>query len=93
MSALSAGAVWLSLLALVGLEWALSHNAGWRVVVPYIGVGAAITAALTFMRLGGGPRLAIVFALAGTFWICIMMGLGSVDPFTRHDIPARRSVP
>ena len=42
-------------------------------------------------RAGG---TAAIFAMAGVFWLGILIGLGSVDPSTRHDIaaPFRRSV-
>jgi molybdopterin-containing oxidoreductase family iron-sulfur binding subunit len=42
--------------------------------------------ALTFMRLGSSRGLTPAFALAGVFWLCILIGLGSLDSFTRHDI-------
>ena len=28
-----------------------------------------------------------IFALAGVFWLAVMLGLGSLDAFTRTDVP------
>lgn len=46
--------------------------------------------ALSFMRLRAGGALTTVFAVAGVFWLRVMMGLGSMDPATRTDIPVSR---
>jgi len=46
----------------------------------------AITVAMTFMRLPSAPGTATVFVLSGVFWLCILLGLGSMDSATRHDI-------
>ena len=78
---------WLGLIALVGCEFLLSRFAATSGVVPFVGIGMAVLVALTFMRLGSSRGLMPVFALAGVFWLCIMLGLGSLDSFTRHDIP------
>ncbi len=61
---------------------------GLRGAGPFIGLGMAALVALTFMRLGKGRGLVPVFAVAGMFWLCVLLGLGTLDPFTRHDIPA-----
>lgn len=80
-------AVWLLLLALLAVEFLFSWLPGARSVVPFIGIGMAVLVALTFMRLGSSRGLMPVFAVAGVFWLCVMLGLGSLDAFTRHDIP------
>ncbi|WP_428486429.1 hypothetical protein [Rhodopila sp.] len=79
--------VWLALLVLVGVEVLLARLPAVRGVVPFVGIGAALLVALTFMRLGSSRGLVPVFALVAAFWLCIMLGLGSLDSFTRHDIP------
>ena len=79
---------WLALLVLVGLEFLLAWLPAARGLVPFIGISMAVLVAFTFMRLGSSRGLVPVFALAGVFWLCIMLGLGSLDSFTRHDIPA-----
>lgn len=55
--------------------------------VPLVGACAAALVAMTFMRLPKSGPLAGVFAMAGVFWLCILMGMGSLDPVTRHDLP------
>ena len=89
MSAGRTVVVWLALLAAVGLEFGLSFLPGARWAVPYIGLGMAAVVALTFMRLGSSRGLPQVFAAAGVFWLCVMMALGSLDSFTRHDVPVQ----
>jgi hypothetical protein len=37
------------------------------------------------MQIGRGPALVRVFAAAGLLWVSILLGLGSLDPLTRHD--------
>ena len=74
------------LLGLLIAEFFFARVQGLRVVVPYVGLGMAIIVAMTFMRLAGSRRLVPVFALAGLFWLMVMMGLGSMDSFTRHDL-------
>ena len=81
--------VWLVLLAMGGLEFGLAWVPGARWAVPCIGLSMAALVALTFMRLGVSRGLPRVFAIAGIFWICVMLGLGSLDSFTRHDIPVQ----
>ncbi len=78
---------WLGLLVLVATELVLASFSVTRGIVPFVGIGMALVVCLTFMRLGSSRGLVPVFALAGVFWLCVMLGLGSLDSFTRHDIP------
>ncbi len=87
MTLLSAALVWLALLGLLLLEFVLAYMPSVRSAVPFIGLTMAALVALTFMRLGKGRGLVPVFAVAGMFWLCVLLGLGTLDPFTRHDIP------
>lgn len=79
------------LLGLLALEFALAFTALPRLVLPAVGVAMVVVTAFTFMRLRAGGRLSAVFALAAVFWLCVMMGLGSMDPATRADIPVHQT--
>jgi hypothetical protein len=79
-------AVWLLLLALVAVEFVTAYLLPVRGLTPFIGIGMACLVALTFMRLGSSRGLPRVFAAAGLFWVLVMMGLGSLDSFTRRDV-------
>jgi cytochrome c oxidase subunit 4 len=77
---------WLLLLALLGLQVAaaLAH-AGWAagLLAPLmIGIVAFL-----FMDLGRASALSRIFALAGLFWLVILVSLTSVDFLARHDYP------
>ena len=40
------------------------------------------------MQLGEAPNAARMFALAGAFWLVVVLfGLGTLDPLTRHHLP------
>ena len=45
--------------------------------------------AVVFMRVTGASALSKIFALAGVFWIIVLLGLGSVD----YALPARNPGP
>lgn len=85
--------VWLALLGLLGLEIALV-TFGFGAVTPFVGVAMAAMVAFGFMRLADAPSLSRVFAVAGVFWLLVLLGLGSVDFITRTDFPvAARTEP
>jgi hypothetical protein len=86
---LSALLVWLGLLLLLGLEFIAAYLPAVRGVAPFIGIAMAVLVAPTFMRLGGNRGLPSIFALAGVFWLFVMLGLGGLDSFTRHDLATR----
>lgn len=73
--------VWLLLLALLGLEFAAGSFGA-----PIVAGGMAVVVALTFMRLARTPGVPGAFALAALFWLVVLLGLGSLDSATRHDI-------
>ena len=77
--------VWCALAAGVAGEL-LAAWAGWPSLATGIGIGLALLVALTFMRLGSSTGLVPVFALAGVFWLCVLLGLGSMDALTRHNL-------
>ena len=78
---------WVLLLALLGAQVAaaLAH-AGWvaGLLAPVM-IGLV---AFLFMDLGRASPLSRIFALAGLFWLVILVGLTSVDFLARHDYPA-----
>ena len=77
--------VWLVLAFGVAAE-ILAAWLGWQGAATLLGVLLAVLVALTFMRLGSSAGLVPVFAVAGVFWLCVLLGLGSMDTLTRHDI-------
>lgn len=84
MTGRSALAAWLGLLLLLALECGAAYSPAVRGATPFIGIAMAVLVALTFMRPRGG--LPAIFALASVFWLAVILGLGSLDAFTRHDI-------
>ena len=86
MRPLATVTVWFALLLLFGVELLFASIPALRGVPPFIGMAMAALVALTFMRLGSSRGLEPVFAVAGLFWLCIMIGLGTMDPFTRREV-------
>jgi len=77
---------WAVLLALLVLQVvaALAH-VGWAagLLAPLmIGIVAFL-----FMDVGRASALSRIFAMAGLFWLVILVGLTSVDFLARHDYP------
>ena len=79
--------VWLGLLSVLGLEVgaALLH-AGWLAW----GLAPVMIAlvAFRFMHVGRASALSRIFAVAGLFWLAVLLGLGSIDFVVRRDVPA-----
>ena len=86
MTAMRSLVVWLFLLLLVGAEFLLSRFAVTARLVPAVGLLMAGIVAMSFMRLSRATGLPAIFAVAAAFWLLIMMGMGGLDPVTRHDI-------
>jgi caa(3)-type oxidase subunit IV len=82
----------LVLLSGVQLLLALTHYGG---PAPLVGLSMAVLVALGFMQINRGADLNRIFAAAAVFWLAILLGLGSLDPFTRHDVatPVVPSIP
>lgn len=78
--------IWLALLIMAATEFGLAFlpiPAGAR---PLLLLPAAIMAAvvaLGYMRLLNAPDLARGFAIAGMFWLVVLLGLAMNDPLTR----------
>ena len=77
--------VWLLLSVGVAAELLLAAFGGQN-AVPFIGVALAVLVAFTFMRLGSSRGLVPVFAVAGVFWLAVLLGLGGLDSATRRDV-------
>jgi len=77
---------WLVLMVLLAIELGasflpLDRSARPLVLIPavfMIGVVGTI-----FMEVERGPEIVRLFAAAGLLWLCILLGLGSLDPMTR----------
>lgn len=80
--------VWLLLLVLGAAECALSFlpiPRDWRPLIILPGVLMVVTVAVGFMEVRRGIVLVRAFAVAAVFWLLVLLGLGSVDAFTRTD--------
>jgi cytochrome c oxidase subunit 4 len=63
---------------------------GLGIWAPLLGLVMAALVAAGFMRLGRAAPLSRVFAIAGLFWLLVLLGLGSMDPLTRTDYLLRQ---
>ena len=77
---------WVGLILLAAAEFGCAEirfNPSYR---PMLLLPALIMVALVglmFMRVRTGVAVVRVFAIAGLFWLTIMLGLGMMDPLTR----------
>ena len=77
---------WIALLAVAAIEFGCSFIPMAPGTRPVLVLGAAvmaITVALGYMRLASAPHIAQGFAVAGVFWLTILLGLAMADPMTR----------
>ncbi len=76
---------WLVLIALLAVEIgaALLHRGTIAAFVAPVMI--AIVAGM-FMRIGHETPLSRIFAIAGLFWLAILIGLGSLDFLARKDV-------
>jgi caa(3)-type oxidase subunit IV len=77
---------WGTLLLAAALEFGvsfLSISSSIRPILLLPSVGMAVLVALGFMRLLTAPEIAKVFAIGGTFWLTVLLGLAMIDPLTR----------
>jgi caa(3)-type oxidase subunit IV len=82
--------IWLGLLVLAAVEFGVSYlpvSAGIR---PILLLPAIIMACLVsfYMRLPSAPPIARAFAIAGVFWLTVLLGLAMMDPMTRALYPS-----
>jgi caa(3)-type oxidase subunit IV len=77
---------WMALLLVAALEFGASFLSIPTFVRPILilpSVAMAILVALGFMRLLTAPDIAKGFAIAGVFWLTVLLGLAMTDPLTR----------
>jgi cytochrome c oxidase subunit IV len=78
--------IWGALLAAGLLEFGASWLPIPNVARPLLLLPAAAMAALValgYMRLLSAPDIARGFAIAGVFWLVVLLGLTMTDPLTR----------
>ena len=77
---------WGLLIALLAIEFGASFLPLDRAARPLILIPAALMIAVVsvaFMEVRRGPETIRLFVAAGLLWLCILLGLGSLDPMTR----------
>ncbi|HEY0423663.1 MAG TPA: hypothetical protein VGC82_10105 [Rhodopila sp.] len=78
--------VWLALLIVAAMEFGASFlpiAAGTRPILMLPAAIMAVLVALGYMRLLTAPEIARAFAVAGIFWLTVLLGLAMTDPLTR----------
>ncbi len=75
------GVLMLLLLAQIGTALLLHIPAS----ASLFGLVAAGVVAVVFMRIRHGSALMHIFAVAGLFWLLVLLVLGTMDPLTRSD--------
>ncbi len=82
--------IWAFLMAVAGGEWLVSGihmRSENRAVIFLFSFLMVFTIGMGFMRLPKAPTIAIGFAVAGMFWLIVLLGLGSMDALTRNWYP------
>jgi hypothetical protein len=78
--------IWMAMLLAGAAEFAASFlpiPTHLRPILMLPSVGMAVLVALGFMRLLTAPDIAKGFAVAGVFWLTVLLGLAMTDPLTR----------
>jgi caa(3)-type oxidase subunit IV len=78
--------IWLGLLVVAAAELGISFlpiPPRTRPVLMLAAVTMATLVALGYMRLLTAPPIARGFAIAGLFWLTVLLGLAMTDPLTR----------
>jgi caa(3)-type oxidase subunit IV len=77
--------IWLGLVLLAAVEFSGSFLPLADKMRPILILPAVIMAALVslYMRLPNAPQVARGFAIAGVFWLTVLLGLAMMDPITR----------
>jgi caa(3)-type oxidase subunit IV len=87
--------VWLALLCVAMLEFGASFlpiPAGARTILALSAAMMACLVAIGYMRLLGAPVIARGFAVAGIFWLAVLLGLAMNDPLTRTIYAVTRQI-
>ena len=77
--------IWCGLVGLAVIEFGASFlplSPGTRPILLLPAVTMAVLVSL-YMRLPGAPQIARGFAIAGVFWLAVLLGLAMMDPLTR----------
>lgn len=80
---------WAVMLGLVALELLLMlvHLGP---AAPFVALVMGGMVVIIPMELRRAPNAARIFALAGAFWLVVVLfGLGMLDPLTRHHLPTQ----
>ena len=84
--------LWAALVLLLGVEvLAAALHAGWIAWGTAPVMVLLITAG--FMQVLRQSQITRIFAAAGVFWLAILLDLGGIDFFARHDYPTPRFSP
>jgi cytochrome c oxidase subunit 4 len=81
---------WFALLALLGLTVLMAYQPLGAFNFPVaitIAAAKALIVAAVFMELRDRRGLTIAFAVAGVFWLSILLWLAGSDYFTRTEFP------
>jgi caa(3)-type oxidase subunit IV len=87
--------VWMALLCVAVLEIGASFlpiPAGARTILALPAAIMACLVALGYMRLLSAPVIARGFAVAGIFWLAVLLGLAMIDPLTRTVYAVTRQI-
>lgn len=88
--------MWLVLVLLGAIAFGCSFipmGRDWRIVLILPSVVMAAVIAIGFMEIRRSGALSLAFSVAALFWLCVLLGLGSMDPLTRHVYPAGLTIP
>jgi hypothetical protein len=87
---------WAFLMALAGGEFVVS---GMQMAMPsrpvllFFAGAMVFTVAMVFMRLASAPVVAKGFAIAGVFWLIVLLGFSAADMLTRSWYPVQHYNP
>jgi caa(3)-type oxidase subunit IV len=86
---------WIGLLVIGAVEFGVgmvSFNPSYRPLLMLLAIAMVIVVAVMFMRVESGPGTNRIFAMAGIFWLAILLGLAMMDPMTRNVYPVGLSL-
>jgi cytochrome c oxidase subunit 4 len=65
----------------------------WRVLLLLPSIVMALVVAIGIMEIRRSGTLAMAFAVAGLFWLGVLLSLGAMDPLTRQVYPVGLTIP
>ena len=84
---------WGGLLLLLALQLGSALLFHLPATASLFGLVEAVVVLLVFMRVRQGSPLMHIFGLTGLFWLLVLLTLGTLDPVTRSDLLAPRTIP